>query len=109
MRDHTGRAVLSQELQLWYHPPGPQVKYTQRPSSPDAFFQRPFFLWAPYRMWHSGPDCRSRLSCPSCRHNLTGCGVYKTVRKVLDLDGWYYMGTEYLECRYFWDIFISLL
>lgn len=26
--------------------------------------------------------------------------VYKTVRKVLDCDGWYYMCTEYLECRW---------
>ncbi|KAK5901422.1 hypothetical protein CgunFtcFv8_026296 [Champsocephalus gunnari] len=29
---------------------------------------------------------------------MTGGGLYKTVRRVLDLDGWYYMRTEYLEC-----------
>ncbi|MEQ2253746.1 hypothetical protein ILYODFUR_035564 [Ilyodon furcidens] len=51
IRDRTGRAVLSKELQLWYHPPGPCLIYSQPPSSPDAFFQRRFFLWAPYRMW----------------------------------------------------------
>ncbi|XP_047203981.1 uncharacterized protein LOC124857001 [Girardinichthys multiradiatus] len=94
VKDWTGRAVLSNELQLWYHPPGPRLIYSQRPSSPDAFFQRPFFLWAPYRIWQYS------LKCPSCTHKLTSCGLYKTVRRVLDLDGWYYMGTEYLECRY---------
>ncbi|XP_047220673.1 uncharacterized protein LOC124869130 isoform X3 [Girardinichthys multiradiatus] len=94
VKDRTGRAVLSKELQLWYHSPGPRLIYSQPPSSPDAFFQRRFFLWAPYRMWQYS------LKCPSCAHKLTSCGLYKTVRRVLDLDGWYYMGTEYLECRY---------
>ncbi|KAK1784257.1 hypothetical protein P4O66_019991 [Electrophorus voltai] len=27
------------------------------------------------------------------------CGLYKTVRRVLDFSGWYFMATEYLECR----------
>ncbi|CAK6975525.1 uncharacterized protein LOC124857001 [Scomber scombrus] len=45
-------------------------------------------------MWHY------HLKCPNCAKTLTGCGIFKTVRKVLDLDGWYYMATEYLECRY---------
>ncbi|MEQ2190153.1 hypothetical protein GOODEAATRI_032810 [Goodea atripinnis] len=93
IKDRTGRAVLSKELQLLYHPPGPRLIYSQPPSSPDAFFQRRFFLWAPYRMWHYS------LKCPSCAHKLTSCGLYKTVRRVLDLDGWYYMGMEYLKCR----------
>ncbi|KAK1904844.1 DNA ligase [Dissostichus eleginoides] len=91
--DRAGRPVLSPELQLLHHPPGPRLVYSQRPSSPDAFFQRPFFLWAPYKMW------KYHLKCPNCAHKLTGSGIYKTVRRVLDLDGWYYMGTEYLECR----------
>ncbi|KAJ4941723.1 hypothetical protein JOQ06_011598 [Pogonophryne albipinna] len=90
--DRAGRPVLSPELQLWHHPPGPRLVYSQQPSFPDAFFQRPFFLWAPYKMW------TYHLKCPNCAHKLTGGGLYKTVRRVLDLDGWYYMGTEYLEC-----------
>ncbi|ROL46207.1 hypothetical protein DPX16_8610, partial [Anabarilius grahami] len=52
----------------------------------------------PYRMW------AYRLLChqPNCRRlgiQLTGCGMYKTVRRVLDLNGWYFMATEYMECR----------
>ncbi|KAI4819925.1 hypothetical protein KUCAC02_027927 [Chaenocephalus aceratus] len=76
--DRAGRPVLSPELQLWHHPPGPWPKYSQRPY-PDAFFQRPFFLWAPYKRW------KYHLKCPSCAHKLTGGGLYKTVRRVLDL------------------------
>ncbi|XP_033973177.1 uncharacterized protein LOC117472152 [Trematomus bernacchii] len=90
----SGWPVLSTDYQLWHHPPGPRLKYSQRPSSPDAFFQRPFFFWAPNKMW------QYHLKCPSCAHKMTGSGLYKTVRRVLDTKGWYYMGTEYLECRY---------
>ncbi|XP_076836386.1 uncharacterized protein LOC143482023 isoform X1 [Brachyhypopomus gauderio] len=39
---------------------------------------------------------------PECRrlgHKLTACGTYKTVQRVLDFSGWYFMATEYLECR----------
>ena len=31
---------------------------------------------------------------------LTQSGFYKTVRRVLDIDRWYFMGTEYLECKF---------
>jgi len=55
----------------------------------DSFFNRPLFLWMPYRMWSV------RLSClqPACYgHRLTSCGLYKVVRQVLAL------ASEYLEC-----------
>ncbi|XP_055362612.1 uncharacterized protein LOC114850111 [Betta splendens] len=80
-------------LRLWWYPPGARPLYTQPPESSHGFFQRPFFLWMPYKMW------ACRLVCPSCDTKLTGAGLYKTVRRVLDRDGWYFMGTEYLECR----------
>ncbi|KAG9278289.1 hypothetical protein AMEX_G6133, partial [Astyanax mexicanus] len=32
-------------------------------------------------------------------HKLTGAGLYKTVRRVLCVDGWYDMAMEYMECR----------
>ena len=31
---------------------------------------------------------------------LTQAGLYRTVRRVLNIDGWYLMGTEYLECKF---------
>ncbi|XP_044023527.1 uncharacterized protein LOC122862245 [Siniperca chuatsi] len=30
---------------------------------------------------------------------MTKAGLYRTIRRVLDIDGWYLMATEYLECR----------
>lgn len=68
------------------------------PSKPDAFYHARLFLWVPYRLWSyrllcSQPNCR-RLGFP-----LTACGMYRTVRRVLDVSGWYFMATEYLECR----------
>jgi hypothetical protein len=41
------------------------------------------------------------LKCtkPACEgKQLTAAGLYKTVRRVLDVDGYYLIGTEYLEC-----------
>ncbi|KAK1793681.1 hypothetical protein P4O66_012043, partial [Electrophorus voltai] len=83
-------------LRLWWLPPGPRLVYAQPLSSPDAFFRSRLFLWMPYRMW------AFKLLCvqPECRrlgHKLTACGLYKTVRRVLDFSGWYFMATEYLE------------
>ncbi len=38
--------------------------------------------------------------CPDCgKHRLTAAGLYSTVRKVLDINGWYDLATEYLECK----------
>ncbi len=56
-----------------------------------AFFARPFCLWLPYR------SMRVVLHCPSpgCQEKrLTACGLYKTIRKVLDVDGYFHLGTE---------------
>ncbi|MGH0120698.1 UNVERIFIED_CONTAM: hypothetical protein FKN15_031627 [Acipenser sinensis] len=50
----------------------------------------------PYRMWTFKLTCTQ----PECLgRKLTGAGLYKTVRRVLSIDGWYDMATEYLECR----------
>lgn len=86
------RPVRHWELRLWWYPPGARLLYTQAPASAHAFFQRPFFLWMPYRMW------AFPLKCPACGSTLTGAGLYNTVRRVLDKDEWYFMATEYLEC-----------
>ena len=40
------------------------------------------------------------LICPSCKANhLSAAGHYKTVRRVLDRDGWYFMATQNLYCN----------
>ncbi len=97
-RDKSGRLALTKNLRLWWHPPGPRPPYSQPLSSPDAFYHVRLFLCVPYRLWAyrllcSQPNCR-RLGFP-----LTACGIYKTVRRVLGVSGWYFMAKEYLECR----------
>ncbi|XP_061843796.1 uncharacterized protein [Nerophis lumbriciformis] len=93
VRGPKGKAVLKSRLQLWWQPPQKLPYYTQSPASSAVFFHSRFFLWCPNKLW----GCK--LECPKRMHNLTGCGLYKTLRKVLDLSNWYYMATEYLECH----------
>ncbi|XP_016328244.1 uncharacterized protein LOC107677738 [Sinocyclocheilus anshuiensis] len=97
-RNQGGRAVLTDNLQMWWYPPQPRLQYHQPPASPDVFFTWPLCLWMPYRMWSYKLICSS----PHCRRSgqrLTACGLYKTVRRVLNLHGWYFLATEYLECQ----------
>ncbi|KAJ7985052.1 hypothetical protein DPEC_G00361140 [Dallia pectoralis] len=89
------RAEVRPDLQLWYEPPQPRPIYNQPPASPDPFFACRLFLWMPVRLW------AFKLTCPQadCRGNLRKSGVYtKTIRKVLDIDSWYLIATEYLAC-----------
>ncbi|KAI4794045.1 hypothetical protein KUCAC02_032311 [Chaenocephalus aceratus] len=39
-----------------------------------------------------------RVFCPACRKQLTGGGVHRRSRKVLDIDRYYLMVTETLGC-----------
>ncbi|CAL8358257.1 unnamed protein product [Merluccius merluccius] len=89
--DGKGRTTLTTDLRLWWYPPQPRPSYTQPPASPAAFFACRLFLWTPLRLWGVRPTC--------CNKALTKCGLYRTIRRVLDIDGWYLMATEYLECR----------
>ncbi|XP_053365178.1 uncharacterized protein LOC128535331 [Clarias gariepinus] len=47
----------------------------------------------PYHLW------KVRLSCPECGKQLTGAGVHKRARLVLDVDRYYLMITETLRCN----------
>ncbi|XP_042627584.1 uncharacterized protein LOC109091091 [Cyprinus carpio] len=92
----TGKPELVSQLKLWWYPPQPPLINTQPPASPDLFFCRPLFLWMPLKMWLFPLVCGR----PDCgKHRLTAAGLYRTVRKVLDIDGWYDLATEYLECK----------
>ncbi|XP_037643953.1 uncharacterized protein LOC119498907 [Sebastes umbrosus] len=94
-RDSRGRSRLITELNLWHHPPQTRPVYNQPPASPDPFFACRLFLWMPHRIWHL------QLTCPQplCTGTMTKAGLYRTIRRVLDINGWYLMATEYLECR----------
>ncbi|KAM9699274.1 uncharacterized protein ACNS7B_006892 [Menidia menidia] len=89
-----GKLELQDNLKLWYFPPQPNPVYHQVPS-PDRFFAHPLLVWMPYRLW------KVKLVCPnpSCGgHQLTGAGLHKRARRVLDVDRIYNMVTETLLC-----------
>lgn len=86
---HSGK--LRPDLKLWYEPPVPALIYHQTPT-PDRFFTHRLMVWMPYHLW------KVRVSCPDCGKNLTGYGVHKRARKVLDIDRYYLMVTETLRC-----------
>ncbi|XP_076869509.1 uncharacterized protein LOC143519694 isoform X3 [Brachyhypopomus gauderio] len=88
-----GKLELRDNLQLWYHAPPPALLYHQSPT-PDRFFSQSLLLWMPYRLW------KVRLYCtnPDCKHRLSGGGLHRRVRQVLDIDRYYNLVTETLIC-----------
>ena len=93
-----GQIKLTVPVKFWYFPPEPSAAPRQPPSSPALYFARPLFLWLPCRLWACGVLC-PQPECSRLGYKLKGAGLYKTVRRVLDIDGWYYAATEYLECQ----------
>lgn len=86
---HSGK--LRADLKLWYEPPVPALIYHQTPT-PERFFTHRLMVWMPYHLW------KVRVFCPSCGKQLTGYGVHKRARKVIDIDRYYLMVTETLRC-----------
>ncbi|CAL8307416.1 unnamed protein product [Merluccius merluccius] len=89
-----GKLELQNNLKLWYFPPQPSQLYHQAPA-PDRFFAHPLLVWMPYKLWKIKVVCPN----PACgRHQLTGAGLHKRARRVLDVDRIYNMVTETLTC-----------
>ncbi|KAK3522710.1 hypothetical protein QTP86_030424, partial [Hemibagrus guttatus] len=82
---------LRPDLQLWYEPPGPSLIYHQA-STLGRFFTTRLFVWMPYHHW------KVRPFCPVCEKRLSGAGLHKRARRVLDIDRYYLMVTETLRC-----------
>ncbi|XP_063969451.1 uncharacterized protein LOC129281451 isoform X1 [Lytechinus pictus] len=96
-RSARGRAEfdMSKITQLWFHPAEPMT-FQGKPPKPSPYFATRLFLWMPRKLW------RVKLVCPreECYgQELTSAGVYPTVRPVLNVDGFYNLAGEYLECR----------
>ena len=88
--------VLRSDLKCWWYPPQTSEILNKKPSSPDQFMMQPLFLWMPYRMW----GVKFKCIIKSCKETmLQACGLYKTVRQILDIDSYFYMATEYLYCK----------
>ncbi|XP_070539241.1 uncharacterized protein [Ptychodera flava] len=80
--------------QLWWYPPHPSVKRSQLPR-PDEYYAQRLLLWMPRQL------LQARLLCPqpTCQCELTSLGIYPYVRQVLDVDGFYNLAAEHLECQ----------
>ena len=84
---------ISKVNKLWWYPPQPALTVNQ-PLAVNKYFTQRLFVWMP-RKW------QVKLSCPHAKcdkHPLTSAGLYPHLRQVLDLDGYYSLVTEYLEC-----------
>ena len=88
----TGKMEVKAPLSLWYNPP--QAPNTcNRPPIVNAFFTHSLLCWMPYRLF------RPELKCTRCNDKvLTGAGVYKRPRMVLDVDRFYILVTEKVQC-----------
>ncbi len=79
---------------LWYHPPEPALAPSRVPRV-DRYFAHRLLLWMPRKLW------RVKLCCPNSacqQHELTSAGIYHRVRQVLDVNSFYNLAGEYLEC-----------
>ena len=85
---------MSKINKLWWYPHQPSLRMHQRPTV-NSYFTWRLLLWMPRKLW------QVRLHCPHddrVKYPLTSAGLYPHVRQVLDLDGFYSLTTEYLEC-----------
>lgn len=57
----SGKKEIKPNPQMWFYPPQPPQVHSSPPASPDVYFQVPFFLWAPQRVW--GLDLRCNAEC----------------------------------------------
>ena len=92
----TGKAELVPEHvnQLWWYPPQPAVAVNNIPAV-DRYFAWPLFLWMPRKQW------KVKLYCPKpgCdKQELASAGINQKVRQVVDIDGFYNMACNNLEC-----------
>ena len=86
--------LLNEALKLYLYPPMPP-NVANAPPRPSLYFARRLCLWFPYKLW----SVRLHCTQPECsKPQLTGAGVYGVVRKVLDIDDFYYMAGEKLDC-----------
>ncbi len=95
MVEKDGAARVRDVQRFWWYPPPPRLLFTTAPSSPDLWFTQRLFVWMPYKMWQVKLTCQE----PKCKgRNLTGCGIHKLARLVVDVDSYYTILSEYLEC-----------
>ena len=80
---------------LWFYPPEPLFLHG-RPPKPSLFYASRLLMWIPRKLWGFKFVCTQK-ECN--RQELNSAGVYPHVRQVVDVEGFYNLAGEYLECR----------
>ena len=94
------KGTLTANLKLWWEPPQYQPSSTM--PTPDSYYYIRLLLWMPKKMW------KVDFKCPNCPgHILRSRGLYKNVHLVMDLRDFFYITSEYLDCRECNSSFIS--
>ena len=92
---------LKDKLVNWWYPPSvPSLQVTSEPK-PQLYFLRRLFLWMPRKMWLVD------FKCPTCKVSLRSKGLYNRVRLVLDMQEYYYLAGEYMDCKTCISTFLS--
>ena len=83
---------MSKLNKLWWYPPQPLLRVHQH-LTVNMYFTRCLLLWMPRKL------SQTRLHCPRNDFDMhLLAGLYPHVTQVLDLDGYYSLVTEHLEC-----------
>ncbi|KAI4796659.1 hypothetical protein KUCAC02_026836 [Chaenocephalus aceratus] len=90
-RDQWGRPSLITDLNLWWNPPPIPADLP-----PASRVPRPLLCMSAVSL-DATPDLASAADMPSCTGSMLKAGLYRTIRRVLDINGWYLMATEYLS------------
>ena len=83
---------MEKATKMVWHPPQPSVS-SNNPPVWNNYFATKLLLWMPRKLWGV------KYQCPRCSAVMISAGIYRTVRRVLDVDGYYTVVTEYLECK----------
>lgn len=89
------RGRLKDSLQFWWYPPSLAVE--SGPPEVRSYFLQPLFLWMPRKTL--GIDFKYPEFQGKQDNYLRSKGLYRRVRPVLDVDGYYLLAKEYLYCK----------
>jgi hypothetical protein len=93
-----GKESIVNSKQWWHYPPVPLPTPADKCPKLEAYFGRALFFWRPKRV------LEVLIYCPSCKERgvkqeMASHGIYRTVRRVIDVDRFYYLASEYVMCE----------
>ncbi|XP_064598458.1 uncharacterized protein LOC135464821 [Liolophura sinensis] len=84
-------------IKLWHTPPPPSMASSAR-NKVDRYFSHRLFLWMPVNFGGVKLLCPHGSEFGKCGGVLTRVGFHQKTRMVLDVDSFYIIAAEYLQC-----------